>query len=55
MDIPTQMGSEKEVETVNEQGSAASSGTKASGGSNFFVNVLLSGSMNQVWSMINGL
>ena len=53
--ITTQIASLEQAEKINESGSAAGSGSKASVGSNVVVNVLLSGSLSQVWAMIEGL
>lgn len=40
---------------ISESGSSAGASSQASVSSNFVVNILLSGSLNQVWSMIEGL
>ena len=53
--IPTQIASLEQAEKINDSGSAAGSSSKASVGSNVVVNILLSGSLNQVWAMIEGL
>ena len=53
--IPTQIASLEQAEKINDSGSAAGSSSKASVGSNVVVNILLSGSLSQVWSMIEGL
>ena len=55
LQIPTQMGSAAEAKQVQDQGDTAGSSSKASIGSNLVVNILMSGSMSQVWQMINGL
>ena len=49
------MASAEEAQTVEDQGTAAGSGSKASVGANFVINLALSGPLNQVWGMINGL
>ena len=53
--IPTQIASLEQAAKINDSGSAAGSSSKASVGSNVVVNVLLSGSLSQVWAMIEGL
>lgn len=53
--IPTQIPSLEEAKQVEEQGSTASSSSKSAVGSNFIVNILMAGSLSQVWGMINGL
>ena len=53
--IPTQMSSAAEAKQVQDQGDSAGSSSKASVASNLVVNILMSGSMSQVWQMINGL
>ena len=40
---------------MEEQGNAAGSSSKASLGSNFIINILMAGSLSQVWNMIEGL
>ena len=53
--IPTQMRSQEEAEQVKSQGTTASESSKGSIISNFVVNILLAGSMNKIWDMIEGL
>ena len=53
--IPTQIASLEQAAKINDSGSAAGSSSKASVGSNVVINVLLSGSLSQVWAMIEGL
>ena len=53
--IPTQIASLEQAEKINDSGSAASSSSKASISSNFIVNILMAGSLNQVWAVIEGL
>ena len=53
--IPTQIPSLEEAKQVEEQGSTASSSSKSAVGSNFIVNIMMAGSLSQVWGMINGL
>ena len=53
--IPTQMGSQEEAKQVESQGTTANESTKSSIISNFAVNILLAGSMDKIWDMIEGL
>lgn len=55
VEIPSQMKSEKEVQQVDSAQGAAGGSSKTSIVTNFIVNLLLSGSMSQLWGMINGL
>ena len=55
VEIPSQMKSEKEVQQVDSAQGAAGGSSKTSMVTNFIVNLLLSGSMGQLWGMINGL
>ena len=43
------------TETVESTGASAGSSTKAATLSNFFLNIAMSASLNQLWGMINGL
>ena len=49
------MSSLEEAQKVTDLGSTASSGSKSALGSNFVVNILMAGSLTQVWAMIEGL
>lgn len=53
--IVTQMGSKEEAERVEEQGKTANSSTKSTIIGNILVSVVLGGSLNAVWDMIEGL
>jgi hypothetical protein len=49
------MGSKEEAERVEEQGKTANSSTKSTIIGNILVSVVLGGSLNAVWDMIEGL
>ena len=49
------MASEEDANKVEEQGEATETTTFASFISSFIVNLLIAGSMTEVWAMINGL
>jgi len=49
------MRSKEEAEKVAEQGATANDSTKSSIVSNVAVNVLLAGSMNKIWDLVEGL
>ena len=55
IEVPHQMKDETEAETVDGTGGGAGSSTDGALGGNFIVNVLLAGSLDQVWSLINSL
>ena len=53
--IPTQVASVAEAEKIQSQGESADSAIKSSASGNIAINLMLSGSLNMVWSMIEGL
>ncbi len=53
--IVNQMKSKEQAEQVKEQGTTANESAKNSIISNVLINVMLSGSLNKVWDMIEGL
>ena len=53
--IPRQMSSKEEAARVEKQGTQASSSAETSIITNLFVNVLLAGSLNLIWGLIEGL
>lgn len=40
---------------MKDQGNTAGSSSKASVGSNFVLNIVMAGSLSQVWNMIEGM
>ena len=56
IEIPSQMASEEEAETVNTTGEVAGDSTTAIMGGNFIVNIILSsGALDQIWSFMNNM
>ena len=53
--MPPQIGSSSEAVAIQTAGEAAVVSTVVVLGSNFALNLVLSGSLNQVWSMLNSL
>ena len=53
--IPRQFPSQDEVEKVENQGKTSLESSKSSLVANLVTNVLLQGSLNKIWNMINGL
>ena len=52
-ELPYQIGSVTEARTIELAGKSASTASGALMSSNFVVNLALSGSLNQLWSLIN--
>ena len=55
IEIPAQIASEEEAATVDTTGEATGDSTTAIMASNFIMNGLLSGAMDQIWSVMNNL
>ena len=55
MQIPTQIASEEEAKNVDSASTGATSSTSSAMGSNFIINILLAGSLTQIWSILNSL
>ena len=53
--IPRQSASEKQAEFVSEAGSQAQEVSSYAIGSNLVVDLLMAGSMSQIWGMIEGI
>ena len=53
--LPAQFASKEEAEKVEEAAKAVEASATSSLSSNFFVNLLLVGSVHQIWSVINSL
>ena len=52
--LPRQMNGD-EAATIEAAASTAESASTAAVGTNFIINIMLSASLNQLWSMMNGL
>jgi len=53
--IPRQIPSEAEAAAIESSGSSTEDGSTAVMSSNFFISLLMAASLNQLWSMLNGL
>lgn len=53
--MPSQIGTEQEANNVEAANEATKSSTAGVLTSSFFLNVLISGSMDQIWSILNSL
>ena len=55
IEIPSQIASQSEAQNVDTATTATQDSAVTAMGSNFMVNLLLAGSMDQVWSFLNHL
>ena len=53
--VPRQIPSEAEAAAIEDSGSSSEAGSAGAGLTNFIVSLILSASLNQLWSMLNGL
>ena len=53
--MPRQIASQGEAEQVEQNANVASSASTSAAGFNLFVQILLAGSLHNLWEMINGL
>jgi len=53
--VPRQIPSEAEAAAIASSGESSESASAAAMGSNFLVSLILAASLNQLWSMMNGL